>query len=160
MLASFGIGNLSQVNAIAASLEGAFGLPPALTGAALALVTALVLLRGMKGVASAAGRLVPFMAVFYLAGTALVVLTHADALPAAFGSIFRGAFGLRAAGGGVVGYGMAAAVQWGSMRGSFSSEAGLGSSAIASGPASTGSPPGRGCGAFFRCSSPPSWSAP
>ena len=109
VLASFGIGNLSQVNAIAASLEGAFGLPPALTGAALALVTALVLLRGMKGVASAAGRLVPFMAVFYLAGTALVVLTHADALPAAFGSIFRGAFGLRAAGGGMVGYGMAAA---------------------------------------------------
>ena len=150
VLASFGIGNLSQVNAIAASLEGAFGLPPALTGAALALVTALVLLRGMKGVASAAGRLVPFMAVFYLAGTALVVLTHADALPAAFGSIFRGAFGLRAAGGGVVGYGMAAAVQWGSMRGSFSSEAGLGSSAIASGPASTREPARQGMWGIFQ----------
>ena len=150
VLASFGIGNLSQVNAIAASLEGAFGLPPLLTGAGLALLTGLVLLRGMKGVASAAGRLVPFMAVFYLAGAALVILTHAAALPAALEAIFRGALGLRAAGGGIVGYGAAAAVQWGFMRGSFSSEAGLGSSAIASGPASTGEPARQGMWGIFQ----------
>ena len=150
VLASFGIGNLSQVNAIAASLEGAFGLPPLLTGAGLALLTGLVLLRGMKGVASAAGKLVPFMAVFYLAGAALVILTHAAALPAALEAIFRGALGLRAAGGGIVGYGAAAAVQWGFMRGSFSSEAGLGSSAIASGPASTGEPARQGMWGIFQ----------
>ena len=150
VLASFGIGNLSQVNAIAASLEGAFGLPPLLTGAGLVLLTGLVLLRGMKGVASAAGKLVPFMAVFYLAGAALVILTHAAALPAAFEAIFRGTLGLRAAGGGIVGYGAAAAVQWGFMRGSFSSEAGLGSSAIASGPASTGEPARQGMWGIFQ----------
>ena len=150
VLASFGIGNLSQVNAIAASLEGAFGLPPLLTGAGLTLLTGLVLLRGMKGVASAAGKLVPFMAVFYLAGAALVILTHAAALPAALEAIFRGALGLRAAGGGIVGYGAAAAVQWGFMRGSFSSEAGLGSSAIASGPASTGEPARQGMWGIFQ----------
>ena len=150
LLASFGIGNLTQVNAIAGSLEGAFGLSPALTGTALTAVTALVLLRGMKGAASAAGRLVPLMAAFYLAGTALVILTHASALPAALDSILRGAFGLRAAGGGVVGCGAAAAVRWGFMRGSFSSEAGLGSSAIASGAASTREPARQGMWGIFQ----------
>ena len=150
LLASFGIGNLSQVNAIAAGMEGAFGLSPALTGLALAAVTALVLLRGMKGVAAAAGRLVPWMAAFYLAGTALVLLAHAGAIPAALGAIFRGAFGLRAAGGGALGYGMAAAVRWGAMRGVFSSEAGLGSSAIASGAASTQEPARQGMWGIFQ----------
>ena len=160
LLASFGIGNLTQVNAIAGSLEGAFGLSPALTGTALTAVTALVLLRGMKGVASAAGRLVPLMAAFYLAGTAFVILTHASALPAALDSILRGAFGLRAAG----------AAWWAAAR-RRPSAGGLCAAAFPArrgwarrpSPAARpppGSPPGRGCGGSFRSLSPPFWSAP
>ena len=150
ILASFGIGNLSQANAIAASLETVFHLPPLLTGGVLAAATGLILWRGIRGVAAAAEKLVPLMAVFYLLGTLAVVVTHASALPAALGSIWKGAFGWQAAGGGVVGYGMAAAIQWGFMRGSFSSEAGLGSSAIASGSASTREPVQQGMWGIFQ----------
>ena len=150
VLASFGIGNLSQANAIAASLETVFHLPPLVTGMVLAGVTGLILWRGMRGVASAAEKLVPFMAVFYLLGALAVIVTHASALPAALGAILKGAFGLQAAGGGVVGYGAAAAVRWGFMRGSFSSEAGLGSSAIASGSASTREPVQQGMWGIFQ----------
>lgn len=150
VLASFGIGNLSQANAIAASLETVFHLPPLVTGMVLAGVTGLILWRGMRGVAAAAEKLVPFMAVFYLLGALAVIITHAAALPAALGAILKGAFGLQAAGGGVIGYGAAAAVRWGFMRGSFSSEAGLGSSAIASGSASTREPVQQGMWGIFQ----------
>ncbi len=150
ILASFGIGNLSQSNAIAASLETVFHLPPLLTGALLALATGVILWRGIQGVAAAAEKLVPLMAVFYLAGALAVILTHLPALPAALTAIWKGAFGLRAAGGGAVGYGAAAAVRWGFMRGSFSSEAGLGSSAIASGAASTREPVQQGMWGIFQ----------
>ena len=146
--ASFGIGNLSQANAIAASLEGV--LPPLWTGILLAVLTGVILWQGRRGAAAAAERLVPLMAVFYLAGTLAVIVTHGSALPAALGAILRGAFGLRAAGGGAVGYGIAAAVRWGFMRGSFSSEAGLGSSAIASGAASTREPVQQGMWGIFQ----------
>ena len=150
LLASFGIGNLSQSSAIALSLQSAFGLPPAAVGLALAAATALVVRRGGQGVADAAARLVPLMAAFYLTGTALVALLHIEAVPAAFGAIFRGALGLRAAGGGAVGYGVAAAVRWGCARGSFSSEAGLGSAAIAAGSAATDQPVQQGMWGIFQ----------
>ena len=150
ILASFGIGNLSQSNAIAASLETVFHLPPLLTGVLLAAATGLILWRGMRGVAGAAEKLVPLMAVFYLAGALIVVLLHWTALPAALSSILKGAFGLQAAGGGLAGYGTAAAIRWGFMRGSFSSEAGLGSSAIASGSASTPEPVQQGMWGIFQ----------
>ena len=150
ILASFGIGNLSQSNAIAATLHTVLRLPPLLTGALLAAATGLILWRGMQGVASAAEKLVPLMAVFYLAGALAVILTHLPALPAALTAIWKGAFGLQAAGGGAVGYGAAAAVRWGFMRGSFSSEAGLGSSAIASGSTSTREPVQQGMWGIFQ----------
>ena len=150
VLASLGMGNLSQVNAMAAALQGAFGTPPPLTGAVVALATGVLLWRGLKGVAAAAGRLVPLMAAFYLAGALLVVGLHAARLPAALEAIVRGAFGLRAAGGGLVGCGVWEAVRWGFARGCFSSEAGLGSSAIASGSASTPEPVQQGMWGMFQ----------
>ena len=90
------------------------------------------------------------MAAFYLAGALLVVGLHAARLPAALEAIVRGAFGLRAAGGGLVGYGVWTAVRWGFARGCFSSEAGLGSSAIASGSASTPEPVQQGMWGMFQ----------
>ena len=131
VLASFGIGNMSQANAIAGNLEAAFGFSPALTGGVLAAGSALVILRGLRQVAAITEKLVPAMALVYLMGAGLVVLTHFWAVPEALAAIFRGALGLRAAGGGAVGYGVWAALRWGAMRGAFSNEAGLGSSVMA-----------------------------
>ena len=129
-LASFGIGNLSQLNSIAGNLKAAFGVPEAVTGAVLAAVSAVILLGGLKRVAAVAERLVPAMALLYIVGALTVVGVHITAVPAALAAIVKGAFGLRAAGGGIVGYGLSRAVTWGFKRGAFSNEAGLGSSVM------------------------------
>ena len=129
-LASFGIGNLSQLNSIAGNLKAAFGVPEAATGAVLAAVSAVILLGGLGRVAAVAEKLVPAMALLYIVGALTVVGVHITAVPAALAAIVKGAFGLRAAGGGVVGYGLSRAVTWGFKRGAFSNEAGLGSSVM------------------------------
>ncbi len=129
-LASFGIGNLSQLNSIAGNLKAAFGVPEAGTGAVLAAVSAVILLGGLKRVAAVAEKLVPAMALLYIVGALTVVGVHITAVPAALAAIVKGAFGLQAAGGGVVGYGLSRAVTWGFKRGAFSNEAGLGSSVM------------------------------
>ena len=108
-LASFGIGNLSQLNSIAGNLNAAFGVPEAVTGAVLAAVSAVILLGGLKRVAAVAERLVPAMALLYIVGALTVVGVHITAVPAALAAIVKGAFGLRAAGGGIVGYGLSQA---------------------------------------------------
>jgi len=129
-LASFGIGNLSQLNSIAGNLKAAFGVPEAVTGAVLAAVSAVILLGGLKRVAAVAERLVPAMALLSIVGALPVVGVHITAVPAALAAIVKGAFGLQAAGGGIVGYGLSRAVTWGFKRGAFSNEAGLGSSVM------------------------------
>ena len=108
----------------------AFGVPEAVTGAVLAAVSAVILLGGLKRVAAVAERLVPAMALLYFGGALTVVGVHITAVPAALAAIVKGAFGLRAAGGGIVGYGLSRAVTWGFKRGAFSNEAGLGSSVM------------------------------
>ena len=130
VLASFGIGNMSQINSIAGNMESAFNVPTLVTGIALAALSALVILGGLKRMAAVTEKIVPFMAVFYVIGALVVVFTHITAVPAAFAAIFKGAFGFRAAGGGVLGYGVNAAITWGFKRGAFSNEAGLGSSVM------------------------------
>lgn len=129
-LASFGIGNLSQLNSIAGNLKAAFGVPEAVTGVVLAAVSAVILLGGLKRVAAVAEKLVPAMALLYIVGALTVVGVHITAVPAALAAIVKGAFGLQAAGGGVVGYGLSRAITWGFKRGAFSNEAGLGSSVM------------------------------
>ena len=130
ILASFGIGNMSQINSIAGNMNAAFGVPTLVTGLCLMVVTALIVIGGLKRVAAVTEKLVPLMALFYLFGALTVVCVHWAAVPAAFTAIFRGAFGLQAAGGGVLGYGMARAISWGFKRGAFSNEAGLGASVL------------------------------
>lgn len=130
LLASFGIGNMSQVNSISGNMEGAFGIAPWVTGIALVLIAAAVILGGLKRVASVSEKLVPFMALLYILGAAFVIACHISAVPAAFSAIFRGAFAMRAAGGGITGYGLQKAITWGFKRGAFSNEAGLGSSVM------------------------------
>ena len=130
VLASFGIGNMSQINSISGNMQSAFSIPPIVTGVLLAVLSALVILGGLKRVAAVTEKIVPFMAIFYVLGALLIVGLHITAVPAAFAAIFKGAFGLRAAGGGMLGYGINLAITWGFKRGAFSNEAGLGSSVM------------------------------
>ena len=129
-MASFGIGNMTQANAIAANLSSGFGIPPYLTGTVLMALAGLVILGGLKRIAAVTEKLVPFMVVVYMAGTAMIFLLNIHRAGEIFTSIFRGAFGLRAAGGGLLGAGMRKAVVMGMKRGVFSNEAGLGSSVM------------------------------
>ena len=129
-LASFGIGNIAQVNSIASNIQTAFNVPTYITGIAVMILAGLVVLGGLKRVASVTEKLVPFMAIAYVVGALVIVGCNASMIPAALVSIFKGAFGLKAATGGVLGYGLKAAITWGFKRGAFSNEAGLGSSVM------------------------------
>ena len=130
ILASFGIGNMSQINSIAGNMNAAFGVPTLVTGLCLMAVTALIVIGGLKRVAAVTEKLVPLMALFYIAGALVIVVLHAGNIPAAFAAIFKGAFNLNAAGGGALGYGISQTITWGFKRGAFSNEAGLGSAVM------------------------------
>ena len=130
ILASFGIGNMSQINSIAVNLNSVFGLPRFVTGIALMAVAALVIVGGLKRIASVTEMLVPFMAVLYVIGCIVIVCSHITMVGPAFAAIIKGAFAMKAVGGGIVGSGVKAAVTWGMKRGVFSNEAGLGSSVM------------------------------
>ena len=130
LLASFGIGNMSQVNSIAGNMKSAFNIPVWVTGIALVILSAVVILGGLKRVAAVTEKLVPVMAILYIIGALIVIFAHVSAIPAAFGAIFKGAFSAKSASGGIVGYGIQLAITWGFKRGAFSNEAGLGSSVM------------------------------
>lgn len=128
--ASLGMGNMAQANSIAGSLHAAFSVPHVVTGSLLALIVGIVLLGDIKRIASVTEKLVPFMAIAYMAGAVYIIIVNIGSLPAVFGRIFESAFGLSAAGGGIVGSVIANAAKTGIRRGIFSNEAGLGSIAI------------------------------
>lgn len=130
VLASFGIGNMSQINSIAVNMKATFAVPPLVTGIVLTLLAGLVIVGGLKRIASVTEKLVPFMAIAYVVGALIVVGMNAASVGPAFAAIFKGAFGLKAVGGGIVGSGVKMAVTWGMKRGVFSNEAGLGSSVM------------------------------
>ncbi len=130
LLASFGIGNMSQVNSISANMEAAFSIPPYITGIVLLIIAALVIVGGLKRIASVTEKLVPFMAIAYVIGALIIFFMNIDQCGNIFTAIFKGAFGLKAVGGGIVGSGVKMALTWGMKRGVFSNEAGLGSSVM------------------------------
>ena len=129
-LASFGIGNMSQVNSIAANMTSAFSIPATVTGIVLVIIGALVIVGGLKRIAAVTEKLVPFMAIAYVIGALVIFFANIGHVGAVFTAIFKGAFGLRAVGGGIVGSGVKLALTWGMKRGVFSNEAGLGSSVM------------------------------
>lgn len=130
LLASFGIGNMSQINSIAGNMKSAFGIPNLVTGIVLMVFAGLVILGGIKRIASVTEKLVPFMAIFYIIGALVICICNADHIGPAFAAIFKGAFAMKAVGGGIVGSGIKLALTWGMKRGVFSNEAGLGSSVM------------------------------
>ncbi|MCD8053476.1 MAG: alanine:cation symporter family protein [Lachnospiraceae bacterium] len=130
LLASFGIGNMSQINSIAGNMLAAFNIPKIVTGVVLMILAGLVVVGGIKRIASVTEKLVPFMAILYIIGALVVCIAHAGSIIPALVSIFKGAFAMKAVGGGIVGSGVKMAVTWGMKRGVFSNEAGLGSSVM------------------------------
>ena len=149
ILASFGIGNMSQINSIAGNMNAAFHMPYLVTGVALMVVTALIVLGGLKRVAAVTEKLVPLMALFYIVGAVVIVVLHAGNIPAAFRAILRGAFNLQAAGGGALGYGISQSLTWGFKRGAFSNEAGLGSAVMVNSSANVKEPVQQGMWGVF-----------
>ncbi len=129
-LASFGIGNMTQVNSISSNMKSAFGLPTWVTGLVVMAAVGVVVLGGLKRIAAVTEKIVPFMVILYITGSIIIVATHIGMTPQIFASIFKGAFAMEAVGGGVVGYGISQAVVLGMKRGVFSNEAGLGSSVM------------------------------
>jgi AGCS family alanine or glycine:cation symporter len=135
-VASFGIGNMTQANAITVNvvnLGSNYGLllDKGLVAAVLFILSAMVLLGGVKRIGAVAGTLVPVMAVIYVIGALIVLGAHIEKVPAAFALIFGSAFTGTAAAGGFAGSTLAMAIRFGVARGLFSNEAGLGSAPIA-----------------------------
>ncbi len=131
ILASFSGGNLVQANSIASGIHAAFGCPLYLIGGVVAGLTAIVVLGGIERIGTVSSALVPAMALFFVIGSAFVLLHQRAELPAAFFQIIGSAASPQALLGGGAGYAAASALRYGVARGVFTNEAGLGSSAMA-----------------------------
>ena len=143
VLASFGMGNMTQANSIASAMESTFGVKPALTGLFITIATILVVLGGIGSISKVTCVMVPVMAVFYLFGALIVIIVHWKNLPAGIVTIFAMAFSPKAVAGGVGGHlvaSMQQALRWGVSRGVFSNEAGLGAAGISAAAAHTEDP--------------------
>lgn len=128
--AAVGTGALIQSNAIAAVLAPK-GVPLWLTGAVTMVGAGAIILGGARSIAGVCEKLVPAMSALYLAGCAMVLCRCGDTVPAALGEILRGAFLPRAAGGGFVGSTLATALRYGTARGLFTNESGMGTAPLA-----------------------------
>ena len=153
VLASFGIGNLTQGNSISGAVKTTFGVPTWITGAILTVAALLVLVGGIQSIGRVCSVVVPFMAVLYFLAGLVVIILNIRNVPAGLAQIFGMAFNFEAMGGGVAGTVIANAMRWGVARGVFSNEAGLGSAPIAAAAARTDHPSRQGyinmTGTFF-----------
>ena len=139
-IAAFGIGNTVQANSIAVMVKETMGVSPHISGGIMAVLTAVVILGGVKSIARVCEMLVPFMAIFYVIGCAVILAINADLLLPALSLIFSAAFTPQAAGGGFIGASVIMAMRYGVARGLFSNESGLGSAPIVAAAAQTKNP--------------------
>jgi AGCS family alanine or glycine:cation symporter len=139
----------TQPNSIAVVLESEFGLRTWVTGVLVAVLTWLVIVGGLKSIGRAAERLSPAKVVLYLVGGALVILLHADRLPATLALVLREAFSLRAAAGSAAGVGIVMAIRYGLARGMYANEAGYGTAAFVYGTARSERPARQGLAAVM-----------
>ena len=130
-IASFGTGNMTQVNSIAEALRSNFNIPAIFVGVVLAAIAGLIIFGGVTRIGKVAENIVPFMAVFYIVVGIIIVIMNIQNVPEVFKAIFSGAFSMKAIAGGTLGYVLKRAMTYGFKRGAFSNEAGLGSSVIA-----------------------------
>ncbi len=130
VFASFGIGNMTQVNTIASAMKVNFGIPVVVMGIILAIIAALVLVGGNKRIGQTTEKLVPFMAIFYIVGALIIFFMNIEQVPYIFSSIFKNAFSFASVAGAGSGLVIKKAMTMGFKRGVFSNEAGLGSSVM------------------------------
>ena len=156
VFSSFGIGNMTQANSIAASIHTSFGISTTVTGAIITLLSLVIIVRGVRSIGAVSSIVVPFMAVFYFIAAVIAICLNISAVPAGIAEIFRMAFSFDAVAGGVGGSivaSMMTAMRWGVARGVFSNEAGMGSAPIAAAAARTDHPSRQGyvnmTGTFF-----------
>lgn len=138
--ASFGIGCATQVNAIATVCKENLNIPGWVVGVAVGLLIALVIFGGIQSIASVCEKLVPFMAILYVAGCIVILVFNRDFILLALKTIITLAFQPGAAAGGLIGGGLMQAMQYGVARGLFSNESGMGSAPIAAAAAQTRNP--------------------
>lgn len=140
VFACFGIGNMTQSNAISANLDHSFGISPVTTAIFLTVLTAAALLGGIKIVSKVASICVPLMILLYLGFGSYIMILNAGQIPEVFGMILRGAFTGEGAAGGAVGAGFLIAMQIGAQRSLFSNESGMGTASIPAAVAATSHP--------------------
>ena len=148
VLASFGIGNMGQINKIVINFTSAFDIKPLsnvvlyssgdkdvtlymlIVGIILMILVGIVVIGGLQRIAVVAETIIPFMVVMYVIGSLIIIFTHLNHVGTAFGHIFSMAFTPKAAWGGATGVAFSTIITQGCKRGVFSNEAGLGSSVM------------------------------
>ena len=146
---SFGIGNMTQVNAVSGAARVAFGIPLWVTGVLTAIIVALVIFGGIKRIATVAEIVIPFISVAYITACFFAIARWSDYLGGAVNLIFAQAFTLQSVVGGVAGYGLLTALRYGVSRGVFTNEAGMGAASIAHAAADCKSPQHQGAWGVF-----------
>ena len=143
VVASFGIGNMTQANSISASIHETFGASTKVVGIVITILALLIIVGGIKTISKVSSVVVPLMAIFYVVAGLIVIILNIQNVPSGLVLIFKSAFNFQAVTGGVLGTIVASlsnAMRYGVARGVFSNEAGMGSAAITAAAASTDHP--------------------
>lgn len=143
VIASFGIGNLTQANSISTAMDTTFHVPLWITGVIISVLVLVIIVGGIKSISKVSSVVVPFMAIFYVICGIIVIIGNFENVPEGVSMIFSMAFSVKAVGGGLCGTITAAmmnAMRFGVARGVFSNEAGMGSAAITAAAATTDNP--------------------
>ena len=143
VVASFGIGNMTQANSISSSIHETFGAPTAVVGIVITVLALLIIVGGIKTISKVSSVVVPLMAIFYVVAGLIVIFLNIQNVPSGMVLILKSAFNFRAVSGGVLGTVVASfanAMRYGVARGVFSNEAGMGSAAITAAAATTDNP--------------------
>lgn len=148
-VACIGTGNATQSNSISGVLDSNFNIAPWITGIVLTIIVGVVIIGGVKRIATVNEKLVPVMAIFFILSSIIALVFNANKIPGAFALIFKEAFNFKSAFGGVAGYSIFSAMRYGVGRGVFTNEAGLGSAPIAHSASSAEEPVKQGLWGVF-----------
>lgn len=143
VVASFGIGNMTQANSIASALNETFRFPVSVIGIVITVLALLIIVGGIKTISKVSSVVVPMMAIFYVICGLVVIIGNIENVPSGVATIFSMAFSVKAISGGALGTvvaSMMSAMRYGVARGIFSNEAGMGSAAITAAAATTDNP--------------------
>ena len=143
VIASFGIGNMTQANSIASALNETFHIPISVVGIIITVCALLIIVGGIKSISKVSSVVVPVMAIFYVVCGVVVIIGNISNLPSGMATIFSMAFSWKAVSGGALGTivsSLMGAMRYGVARGVFSNEAGMGSAAITAAAATTDNP--------------------